>query len=346
MNLYLLFIVLISLIGIKVFITSSNKDYLSKENTTCVKGIFTLIVFYSHYCSYTKVQMSKDFIMLYLRNFLGQLMVTMFLFYSGYGIYESIKKKKKKYIDSIPKNRILKTLVHFDIVVLMFALANIPIGNKKSIVDILLALTGWGGIGNSNWYIFAILCLYLSTYFAFKIFDKDDKKAIALNWVLALLIVMIIGVHRGKALAYCYNTILCYPLGLTYSYYKEEINKILFNNKKYLIVLFVVLISFLSIKKIANTNALIYNITSIFFVLLVVLATIKVNLSSPILKWFGDNLFCIYILQRLPMIIFSKLGLATSHAYRFAMYSFIITIILTFIMNYIFKFIDKKILKV
>ena len=43
------------------------------------------------------------------------LMVTMFLFYSGYGVFESIKKKKEKYINTIPKRRFLKTLINFAI---------------------------------------------------------------------------------------------------------------------------------------------------------------------------------------------------------------------------------------
>lgn len=346
MNLYLLFIIIVSLIGIKVFFKDSNNDYLSKENTTCVKGIFTLIIFYSHCCTYIKTQMSKDFMMLNFRNFLGQLMVTMFLFYSGYGIYESIKKKKNKYIETIPKNRILKTLLHFDIIVLIFALVNYLTGNPKSLLDILWALTGWGEIGNSNWYIFAILCLYLSTYFSFKIFENDNKKAILFNWILTTLLMMIIWIYRGANMQYCYNTLLCYPLGLTYSYYKEDINKIVFTNSKYIMLLFIVCISFFTIRKIADINTLYYSISSILFVFLIILISVKVKFNSPILKWFGDNLFYIYMLQRLPMIIFSRIGLAGSHAYRFALICFILTVLITFIISKLMNIFDKKVLKV
>ena len=164
MNLYLIFIFVTSLLGIKIFIKNSNKDYLNKENTTCIKGIFILIVFYSHLCKYIPYQSTKDFLMYDLRQFLGQLMVTMFLFYSGYGIYESIKKKKNNYINNIPIKRILITLLNFDIAVLIYAVINQLIGNSKSIQEILLAFTGWISIGNDCWYIFAILLLYLSTY--------------------------------------------------------------------------------------------------------------------------------------------------------------------------------------
>ena len=180
MNLYLVLIIIISLIGIKFFVKDSNKDYLSKENTNCIKGIFILIVFYSHLCTYIPYQHSKDFLMYDLRSFLGQLMVTMFLFYSGYGIYESIKKKKSNYVNNIPIKRILITLLNFDIAVLTFAVVNQLIGNGKTLEEILLALTGWGGIGNSNWYIFAILFLYLSTYISFKIFDNSSASSKAL----------------------------------------------------------------------------------------------------------------------------------------------------------------------
>ena len=145
---------------------------------------------------------------------------------------------------------------------------------------------------------------------------------------------------------YCYNTLLCYPLGLTYSYYKEDINKIIFTNSKYIMLLFIVCISFFTIRKIADINTLYYSISSILFVFLIILISVKVKFNSPILKWFGDNLFYIYMLQRLPMIIFSRIGLAGSHAYRFALISFILTILLTFIISKLMNIFDKKVLKV
>ena len=344
MNLYLVLIFITSLIGIKFFVKDSNKDYLSKENTNCIKGIFILIVFYSHLCTYIPYQHSKDFLMYDLRSFLGQLMVTMFLFYSGYGIYESIKKKKSNYINNIPIKRILITLLNFDIAVLTFAVVNQLIGNGKTLEEILLALTGWGGIGNSNWYIFAILFLYLSTYISFKIFDKNDKNAITCNWILTIFIMAIIAIYRGEGYEYCYNTLLCYPFGLTYSFYKEKINKIVFNNKKYILLFITIFSIFFLFKKVENINTIFYSISSLLFVLCVILLSIKVKLNSPVLKWCGENLFWLYILQRLPMQVMSKLGYS-NHAYRFALIAFITTIILTFIYTKIVGKLNNLIIK-
>ena len=39
--------------------------------------------------------------------------MAMFLFYSGYGVYESIKRKGTPYIDNFSKNRLLKTFIEF-----------------------------------------------------------------------------------------------------------------------------------------------------------------------------------------------------------------------------------------
>lgn len=48
------------------------------------------------------------------------------------------------------------------------------------------------------------------------------------------------------------------------------------------------------------------------FALILVLVTMKVKLNNRALRWLGINCFGIYILQRIPMALFSELGL-TAH---------------------------------
>ena len=61
-------------------------DYMSRENTTSVNGLFILLVFLNHIQSY--VTLPEGFHRLTLA--FGQLMVAMFLFYSGYGVTLSL----------------------------------------------------------------------------------------------------------------------------------------------------------------------------------------------------------------------------------------------------------------
>ena len=342
MNIYFVFIVFLILFFSKYFFKSFNKDYMSKQSTSCVKGVFILIVFYSHIKNYINTDISKNFLMLGLRDWLGQLMVTLFLFYSGFGIYESIKKKKKEYIDSIPKRRCLKTILHFAFAVTLYLILSFIINKSYPIKTILLSYIGWNSIGNSNWYIFGIVILYFLTYLSFQIFDKNDKLAIRMSWILTIIFTLGLSLYRPD---YCYNTLWCYPLGLTYSYYKNDIEKIFMKeNKKYLIALILTFISVFILKKYAVNGFMYYELLSIAFCLLIVLITMKINLQSKILKWFGDNLFWIYILQRLPMIYLTYTGY-NIHPYRFCLICFIITIIISIICKQIVTKLDGLIFK-
>ena len=153
-------------------------------------------------------------------------MVTTFLFYSGYGIYESIKSKKK-YIDNFFKNRILKLFISFFLALILYMLLNLMIGNSYSIKTILLSLLGWESIGNSNWFIFATFCMYFSTLISFKIFKKDNKSALLLNTIFSFVYIILTMKLRG--FDWWYNTILCYNLGMFISCYKDTILSFLEN---------------------------------------------------------------------------------------------------------------------
>ena len=343
MNLYFIFIVIISLIGIQFCFKNGNKDYLSKTNTSCIKGLFVLIVFYSHFTQYTKVNISKDFLMYDIKMFLGQLMVTLFLFYSGYGIFESIKNKKN-YLNDFPKKRILKTWLHFVVAVFLFFILALVLGNQDlSIKRVLLSFIGWNQLGNSNWYIFAIIALYITTLVSFSIFNKkeDYRKAIVLNYILTIVLIMFLSIYKEL---YCYNTLLCYCAGLTYSLHKEEIEKKLFNRKKYIFILIITILSFFTLYHFKGTNFWYFEVYSIVFCLLVIELSIIINLRSKILKWYGDRLFWFYILQRIPMIVLTELGYS-NHPYRFALIAFVVTTVLTGIFDYVMKYLDKFIFK-
>ncbi len=342
MNLYFVFILLVSLIGIDFCFKKGNRDYLSKNNTSCVKGLFILIVFYSHFLSYTEVNLSKDFIMSDIRMFLGQLMVTLFLFYSGYGVFESIKTKKD-YIKKMPKNRIFKTWLHFIIVVFIFLIIDIVFKENFSIKRILLSFIAWTHIENSNWYILAILCLYGITYISFSIFEKkeDFQKGVILTYIITIVLMMFLSIYKEF---WYYNTMLCYCLGLSYSLHKEVIEEKLFNPKTYLMILFVTFCAFFTFMNFKRINYWYFDIYAMIFCLLVVELTVIINIKSKVLLWFGDNLFWIYMLQRIPMLILTLIGY-NSHPYRFALISFIVTIILTFIFKYFIKYIDNFLFK-
>lgn len=333
MNLYLLFLIVISLLGIEIFLKEFNPNYLSKETTSSIKGLFVLIVFYSHISGYITFNQTNSFLMNKLSLFLGQLMVTMFLFYSGYGVFISLKKKGKEYLDNFPKNRILKTYLQFFIVVCLFLIVNLFINKKLKIFNIFLSFLGWKGLGNSVWYIFIILFLYLFTYLSFKIFYNSYEKSVVSIWLFTLLFLIVIKNFRP---IYWYDTILCYPLGLSFGYYQDRIEIFLKNNGHYLMSFLILAILFCIFRLRAHQVLFCYEIMALIFSLLIVLITMKINIRSKVLKWFGDRLFTFYILQRLPMMILKSSSLSP---YLYFILCFGITIILVIIFDYLFKII-------
>lgn len=87
--------ILIILAGSKI---KNNEAYLTLEQTNVIRGIFILIVFFSHFNSYVTYNNILDNSYLKIITYFGQAMVAPFLFYSGYGIMEQINKNGIKYI--------------------------------------------------------------------------------------------------------------------------------------------------------------------------------------------------------------------------------------------------------
>ena len=90
--------------------------------------------------------------------------MVLFLFYSGYGVMESIIQKGETYIDRFPRHRLLQTLLNFDVAVVCFFFLNLALGIPMSFKQVGFSMIGWESIGNSNWYVFVILYCYLVSF--------------------------------------------------------------------------------------------------------------------------------------------------------------------------------------
>ena len=134
-------LVVLACVGMKVSVKGfEREDALSMRTTNSLRGIFIMLVMLSHFKSYcSPYTATLDVIGGRISTELGQLIVVMFLFYSGYGVCESIQKKGSGYVRSFPKNRILKTLVHYDLAVLLFLIAGLLMGTRFPVKKIVLS---------------------------------------------------------------------------------------------------------------------------------------------------------------------------------------------------------------
>ena len=321
------------------------EESFSKDVTNSVKGVFIWLVFLRHFPDYVRYKSILDVLGGAISGVLGQMIVACFLLYSGYGIFESFKKKGSVYVRSLPTNRILKTLIHFDIAVLLFLIIRIAIGKKIMLSQILFSFIGWKSIGNSNWYIFVILMLYLITWLSFN-FAKDNIKKAGI-WVTALSIVMVVAFYFTRS-SWWYDTILCFVLGVWISIYKDKfLAFITKNNVIWAIAAVMSMASFGLLRGFnffVSTNLIdIVNLLTapVFCIMLIAFLT-KVKISNRVLAFSGNYLFEIYILQRIPLMLFKTWGLAKFNMYLY----FVVCVVFTVVLAVIFRFLTNKLDKI
>ena len=310
-------------------------DYASLEKSNSIKGIFVIFVFFRHYAQYVVLDSVWDKGFSLINYALGQMIVVAFLFYSGFGVMCSIEKKGISYVKSLPFHRAFKVWVHYAIAVGLFWGVNLLLGRELPARKIIGTLLCWDAIGNSTWYIMAIIISYLLAYLSFR-FCINRKKlgAVWLTILTVCAVLALIPVRPGRY----YNTLLCFPLGVWRAIYKEKIDAFLKKGMNYGISLLGCMAVTVITNGLRNHNVWIYELASVSFVCAGVLMTMKLSLKNRFIQYAGSHVFSLFILQRLPMLYLSKATDLEKSPYVF----FAVTFVITFVLSYLFDWcIDR-----
>lgn len=309
------------------------QDYISKDKTSAIKGIFVALILFSHGKQYMTLGGVYDDPYLALQGHLGQMVVAMFLFYSGYGLMESIKRKGYDYVRSIPLKRFPSVLLNFDIAIVLYLILGLFLGKRYGIKTILLSLIGWESVGNSNWYMFAIFALYILTFLAFfckKFIKWKHVDIICIVILTALTVAVIYAEMKLGRPSYWYNTMILFVLGFYYSCFKNTVEKLVMKNDiTYFLALLLTVCVYIAAYGIRASGGIEgYTLWAVAFTLLVVLLTMKISVNNQLLVWLGQHVFSVYILQRIPMSILQSIGLSESNKYAFLIISIAATLFL------------------
>lgn len=300
-----LLILIVSLVNVRICKDGFFPDYLGKEQCNAIKGIFILLVYVGHairdimHCGFIfDQQIDRAALAFHLE--MGQLVVAMFLFYSGYGVMKSLMVRGEEYLDTYPKRRLLTTLLNFDVAVCCFILLAWILGKELGFSKIVMSFIGWESVGNSNWYIFIILCCYLAFYVVFKVIGNRHW----LGTVILTLVILagIMALYHIKPITW-YTTALVFPSGVAYALYSDRLEQWI--QRRYGLIIVLLSVAFLLLSfmmKVHPLHGLTYNMMSIVFSLLVIILTMKIRIGNQWIYWCGFSLFPLYIYQRLPMI--------------------------------------------
>lgn len=324
----------------------TDEDYLSQPRTSFINGFFIVFVFICHILNGYNIGCSQiERWALHLLPY-GQLIVTSFLFFSGYGMMCQMMRSRETYAQKLLKVRLPKLWIHFVLCISCFwVVSTFLVGKEYNLLHIVLATLTWTSFGNSNWYIG--LCLLAYIIIAIAALTTSRWGLGMTLCVTSILLFLSILVQSEFREAYCVNTALCIPAGMAYALYRAPIETFL---RKLPIPTLLIGLALLGAGSITHRllveHAILSNIGSILFAAGLCLAQgcISWRRPLPLLRWCGGPaLFYLYILQRLPMLIGAYFGWNTDFRELYIAGCFLLTLALAFMAIPMFKKLDKYI---
>jgi len=218
-----------------------NEEYCSLSQTKILLGIQAFFIPLHHMAQKTCAPWHPEEYMVHgLDPFLsvGHLLVSVFLFCSGLGLYKSFKNKKD-YLNSFFRKRVLPLVVAFYFSEFIYLVVRFLMGEKMQIKDVIWYLSGLHMANMNCWYIIIIIFFYIFFYLAFR-FCKKDGAAIAIMFIISV-IYAVFGAFLGHPEGWWmrgewwYNSIILFPIGLLFAKYEETVTQ--FFKKSYCILL-------------------------------------------------------------------------------------------------------------
>lgn len=317
--------------------------YLSRSWTALINAFFITLVVCSHGLNLFQTSICDFFpekcTAIAISRF-GQLMVTTFFFYSGYGIMYSLLNREG-YCNKLLFPRFVQLCLNYMIAVLIYFGVHCLLLQDIRAEDFLGGLHDFRALGNPTWFILMTLLTYILTWLAFKTAGtKYPMAAVGILTAMLLISIQIVGMHKP---VHWVNTILCLPAGMLYFLKGRQMEEFLKNARvPGIIGGGALLLAGYFIYRGASVYT--QNIGGILFAVGVTwfAGSFTWNTPSKLLIWLGGSgLFVVYMFHLLPMRIMSHLELNHGNPYLVWLTSIGFTCILAAAANVIYSRISR-----
>ena len=228
---YLVYVALpvILLWGAKFSGKRFNDGFLSLEQTKAIQGFLAICIMLHHIAQKTCASwiQPQTRIVHGLDMFvpIGYLLVSVFLFFNGYGVYKSYHTKEN-YLDGFIKKRILPVVLALYTTTVIFFIARLLVGEKMDAKQVVLYLTSIQLCNPNTWYVIVLPFFYLAFYFSFKFIKKDGLAVLATTAFVVFY--MLLGTRidhndywiRGE---WWYNCVFLFPVGIIFAKFEDKI---------------------------------------------------------------------------------------------------------------------------
>ena len=353
MTFLLLLFALVCLFSMSKTEVGAGFAYLSRHHTCFINGFFIIYVFLRHISEYSIRMSSLDAMFFELEgHIMGQLLVSTFLFFSGYGIQLSLQNKGRAYVKDLVRKRFLGLLRNFALAVLIYVAVQYALGNIFSVQRVALSLVAWSSVGNSNWFIFMTLVEYLIIAVCYAAFSRYGRGAPVLATACVTLFWTFTICFFKEY--YWFNTIMCVPMGMFLALFRDAACR--WQVRMGWRVLFIVLplvvvgrelhvqsywwceglihpyIASCLGTTLSNTGAVLFAGGIALLAGWLSVAGFMPTRMGKLLVWCGGPaLFYLYIFQRLPMLVGDHFGMAASHGYAYFILCLVVTVALAWL---------------
>ena len=325
-------------------------SYLSKICFDCLKGYFALCVLFHHLYQFTGIFVNTKIEMIF--KYLGYYSVAMFIFISGFGLYESLSLKGDEYLKKFPFKRILSFYFIYCILAAIYFVYDLCLGIVHSFKELLYTLTYGGTVISFGWYLQLNLLMYIVFYLIFKFVKISKLRSL---FIALLAIGFYVFNYLSGTPEYLYTPVIFFVFGILFARNKEFIDKAL---SKFHVLFFIV--SFLifaagliSIRRylylIPNVAVpMVYTVSGLFFIIFIItIARFSMNhakgiIVNPVSKFYGIISLEIYAFQG---IVLRTLAMFNINKYIFILLAIICCTLIAIPFNRLFNLLQKKIFR-
>lgn len=335
MNFFVLIFALLLLWGVKFNKLSEpiNGDYFSVANCLHLRGALSIVVVF-HHLSLSGVGGSIFFAF----SHVGFLAVAVFFFISGYGLVKSYGSKTVC-IDGFVRKRTVKLLIPYLIVVLLYWLLSLVLGEPYTPKEVLLSFATGHPIAKYSWYIIVSILLYAAFWLAAKLFKGNCKCVIASEFAIALAITF--ATSAADYLHCWYISNFALPFGMLYAVNEKKILSWFNGAKRYLIgfaaLSLLLSLSFASLP-ITHSDVL-YNVASILFSLFVAVLLMKVRIGNAVLGFLGKISLELYLIHGAMILLLRSELVYIGSDVLFALAVLLSSVLAALLLNRLFKLI-------
>ena len=257
----------------------------------------------------------------------GVIFVGIFFFFSGYGLYTSLKTKEN-YLKGFLKKRLITILIPFYSCIAVFTVASCICGAKYKPLELLSILSGWSLINTHMWYIVEIAILYLAFFIIYRLIKNRTIATVVMSIFVILMMAGSLYLCHGEDFSCSYwfmgewwfNSTFLFIIGIIVSKHSELLTKIARKAYIVLVPVFGVLTVLFYKQTIYalhtysywseipgvdpaykdKLRCLVFQLPFIIcFVTFVLLVMLKVRFGNPVLKFLGAISLELYLIHNL-----------------------------------------------